>query len=263
MRITSPGCSDIVAANLPLADEGAVAAVQIAQRPIAAGHEDFGVLPAGAFILNDDLVRPRAADGHGPPRDETIDVRPFRSFANDQIGQHAWQRKNSCRATRNRARASEASAGRGESPNHPLAPASTLACPPNEEQGRTICRVLSYRRRFTALTLRQLTMDAGKWPSTNPPATHSAIEPPGGSPDFSSTSSSAATTSASRAAIESLVTLQSRGNGLPGRCDSRWRRNSRGQRRPRRFGRPRRIHRARYRSSRAAPGAAVGPATAP
>ena len=80
MRITSPGIERVVAADDVRADQRAVAAFQIAQRPVALRQEKFGVAAAAALVLDHDLVGRRAADGHRLSRDQTEHVGPFRSL---------------------------------------------------------------------------------------------------------------------------------------------------------------------------------------
>ena len=53
-----------IAADHLVADHRAVAAVEVAERPLPARHEDFDVVPAAALVLDDDLVGRRTADGH-------------------------------------------------------------------------------------------------------------------------------------------------------------------------------------------------------
>lgn len=69
-------------------DECAVAAVEVAESPLALGLEDFGVVAAATFIFDDDGVGWRAADGDGFAIDEAEYVCPFRAFANNQVGRH-------------------------------------------------------------------------------------------------------------------------------------------------------------------------------
>ena len=45
-----------VALDLLVADHGSVAAFQVAERPLPAGHEDLGVVAAAPIVLDDDLV---------------------------------------------------------------------------------------------------------------------------------------------------------------------------------------------------------------
>ena len=78
-----------VAVDQLVADHRAVAAVQVAERPLPARHEHFGVVAAAALVLDDDLVGRRTADrdrlaGHQPEH-----VAPLRSFADHQISQVA------------------------------------------------------------------------------------------------------------------------------------------------------------------------------
>lgn len=79
-----------VAVDLLVADEGAVPAFQVSQGPNTPRDEDFSVVSAGPFILYDDLVGGRPANGHGSAGDQTEYVGPLITLANDQIGKHWW-----------------------------------------------------------------------------------------------------------------------------------------------------------------------------
>ena len=78
----------VVAAHQPVAHDGAVAAIEITKRPTSLGLKELRMAAAAAFVLDDDLVRGRAAYGHGLARDETKHVCPFRAFPDYQICQH-------------------------------------------------------------------------------------------------------------------------------------------------------------------------------
>ena len=75
-----------IALQKALAHRRAVAAVQVADRPAAIGHEQFGVGPATALVLQNDLVRRGPADRHRVSGHQPKDVAPLRAFPNDQIG---------------------------------------------------------------------------------------------------------------------------------------------------------------------------------
>ena len=75
-----------VAADHLAADHRAVAAVEIAERPLPAAEEHLDVVAAATFVLDDDLVRRRTADRDRLSRHQPEDVAPLRPFANDQIG---------------------------------------------------------------------------------------------------------------------------------------------------------------------------------
>ena len=56
------GLQHVIAVDQFRADQRAVAAVEIAHGPLPAGHEHFHVRAAATFVLDDDLIRRRAAD---------------------------------------------------------------------------------------------------------------------------------------------------------------------------------------------------------
>ena len=81
MRVTDAddlaGLELIVVLNpLPI-DERAVAAIEIAQRPLALRLKYFRMVPAAALVLHDDCVGRRAADRNRLSIDETKNVCPF------------------------------------------------------------------------------------------------------------------------------------------------------------------------------------------
>jgi hypothetical protein len=75
----------VVALDPILAHDRAVTAVEVPQRPLVAGHEQLGVVPATALILDDDLVGRRPPDGHGAAGDQAKHVAPLTPLANHQI----------------------------------------------------------------------------------------------------------------------------------------------------------------------------------
>ena len=73
----------------PLAvDQRAVAAIEIAERPLALRLEDFGVVTAAALVFADDGIGGRTTDRNRLAIDEPKDVGPFGPFANNQVRSH-------------------------------------------------------------------------------------------------------------------------------------------------------------------------------
>ena len=72
-----------VAMHALIADHGAVAAVQVAQRPLPARDEDFQMVAAAPLIGEHDLVGRRTADRDCLSGHEPEDIAPFRPFADD------------------------------------------------------------------------------------------------------------------------------------------------------------------------------------
>ena len=98
MRTMSPGLQLVVVLNALAVDERAVAAIEIAQRPLALRLKDLGVVAAAALVLDDDGIGRRAADRDRLAVDQTEHVGPFRAFANNQVCRHRIQMQKS-RAT--------------------------------------------------------------------------------------------------------------------------------------------------------------------
>ena len=88
MRMTSPGASRRLAADQPLADGRAVAAVEVAEHPLVAVAEQFRVEAAATFVFEGDSIRGGSSNADGLAGNEPEHVRPFRAFANYQIRQH-------------------------------------------------------------------------------------------------------------------------------------------------------------------------------
>ena len=63
----------------------AISAVQVTNRPFAAGQKHLGVVAAAPLVLDDNFVSGSATNGDGAPRREPKDVRPLRAFADDEI----------------------------------------------------------------------------------------------------------------------------------------------------------------------------------
>ena len=70
-----------VAADHLVADDRAVAAVQVAECPLAARNEHLDVVPAAPLVLQDDLAGRRPADGDRLTRHQPEHVAPLRSLA--------------------------------------------------------------------------------------------------------------------------------------------------------------------------------------
>ncbi len=68
-----------------LAHDRAVPAVQIAQRPLSAGHEHFHVRATATFVFNYDLVGRRTTYQHRLSRHKPKDVAPLTTFTNYKI----------------------------------------------------------------------------------------------------------------------------------------------------------------------------------
>ena len=84
----SPGLQLIVVLNPLAVDERAVAAIEIAERPLALRLKDFGVVAAAALVLHDDRVGRGPPDRHRLAVDQTEHVGPLRAFANNQVCRH-------------------------------------------------------------------------------------------------------------------------------------------------------------------------------
>ena len=82
------GLKHVIAANHLGANDGVVAAFQIAKHPMALGVKHLGVSPAASLVFDDDLASRRPADGDGLSGREAEHVRPLRAFTNYEIGQH-------------------------------------------------------------------------------------------------------------------------------------------------------------------------------
>ena len=95
MRMMSPGLQLVVVLNPLAVDERAVAAIEIAQRPLALRLKHFGVVAAAALVLDDDRVGRRTADRDRLAVDQPEHVGPFRAFANNQVCRHRIQMKRS------------------------------------------------------------------------------------------------------------------------------------------------------------------------
>ena len=78
----------IVALNPLAVDERAVAAIEIAQRPLALRLKHLGMVAAAALVLDDDRIGRRPADRDRFAVDQTEHVGPFRAFANNQVCRH-------------------------------------------------------------------------------------------------------------------------------------------------------------------------------
>ena len=78
----------IVGLNPLAVDERAVAAIEVAQRPLALRLEHLGMIAAAALVLDDDGIGRRAADRHRLAVDQAEDVGPLRAFANNQVCRH-------------------------------------------------------------------------------------------------------------------------------------------------------------------------------
>ena len=63
----------------------AIAAIQVANDPIAVGQEHFGMAAAATFVLEHDLVGRRTTDRDRLSRNKPEHVGPFRAFADDEI----------------------------------------------------------------------------------------------------------------------------------------------------------------------------------
>jgi hypothetical protein len=57
-----------------------IAAVQIANGPLAAGMEDLCVTATGSFVLNDDLIRRRSSNRDRATRSQPEHICPARAF---------------------------------------------------------------------------------------------------------------------------------------------------------------------------------------
>jgi hypothetical protein len=82
------GLELVVVLNALAIDERAVAAIEVAQRPVAGGLKNFCVVAAATLVLDDNRIRRRPAHGYGFAIDETKNVCPLRAFANNQVGGH-------------------------------------------------------------------------------------------------------------------------------------------------------------------------------
>ena len=116
------GLERVVGMNAFAVDECAVAAIEIAEGPLALGLEDLGVVAAAALVLADDGVGRCATDRDRLAIDETENVGPFRTFANNEVGGHRIQEKS----MEQRARSREHEAQYG---SLLPAPSSLLVCP--------------------------------------------------------------------------------------------------------------------------------------
>ena len=59
------GLQMVVVLDALAVDKCAVAAIEIAERPVATGLKNFSMVAATAFVLDDNRVGRRAADGYG------------------------------------------------------------------------------------------------------------------------------------------------------------------------------------------------------
>ena len=94
MRMMSPGCRWIVVLNPLAVDERAVAAIEVAERPLPLRLKHLGVVAAAPLVLHDDRVGRRTADRDRFAVDQTKHVGPFRAFANNQVCRHRIHEQN-------------------------------------------------------------------------------------------------------------------------------------------------------------------------